>query len=229
MEEYQENPLVKQSEESEPKNEEKTPQKNFVAWIIIGGALLLGCVFGTVMLLRGIDNASEKIADDGKIESSRHESSKPADKPVEDAPKTDEVHYLGDDTNGYVKVVGGDWEKLNREWSKGVQYYSGMYVLLIAALNSDVGTAKDYAQSLYDIAVPTLRAENITLEKIDFKDYEDAYKLVMKDENSGSWNVEWIFKAEDDKIHYILIQGTDLESDKFKIAETFTLSVPEED
>lgn len=229
MEEYQENPLVKQSEESEPKNEEKTPQKNFVAWIIIGGALLLGCVFGAVMLLRGIDGASEKIADDGKIESSKHEQKKPEEKQTEDDPKGDEVHYLGDDTNGYVKVVGGDWEKLNREWSKGVQYYSGLYVLLISVLKSDVGSAKDYAQSLYDIAVPTFRAENITLEKTDFKDYEDAYKLIMKDEDSGSWTVEWIFRAEDDKIHYILIQGTDLENEKFKIPETFTLSISEAD
>ena len=179
------------------------------------------------MLLRGIDGASEQIAKDDKIESSRHESNEPSNKPVEDGPIADEIQYLGDDVNGYVKVINGDWVKLNREWSKGVQYYSGLYVLLISALNSDVGSAKDYAQSLYDIAVPTFSAENITLEKIDFKDYEDAYKLVMEDKNSGSWNVEWIFKAEDDKIHYILIQGTDLENEKFKIADTFTLKIPE--
>lgn len=228
MDEYQKNPLIKESEGKEPEHIDKTPQKNFVAWIVVGGALLLGCVFGAVMLLRGIDNASERIADDGKIESHPEERKRSEEKLVVDEPKSDEVHYLGDERNGYVKVVGGDWEKLNREWSKGVQYYSGMYVLLISALSSDVGSAKDYAQSLYDIAVPTLRSENITLEKTQFKDYEDAYKLVMKDENTASWNVEWIFKAEDDKIHYILIQGTDLESDKFKIPETFTLKIPEE-
>ena len=52
---------------------------------------------------------------------------------------------------------------------------------------------------------------------------------MMKDERTSSWNVEWIFRAEDDKIHYILIQGTDLEDEKFKIPETFILKLPEEE
>ena len=52
-------------------------------------------------------------------------------------------------------------------------------------------------------------------------------KLIMKNESTSSWSVEWVFKAEDEKIHYILIQGLDLNDDKFMIPETFRLKMPE--
>ena len=229
MEEYQESPLIDSSAEAEPEKRESGSQKNFVAWIIIGGALLLGCVFGAIMLLRGIDGFGSRV------EVSEAEEPKPREKkdsvtvPTDEVVVDDAVHYLGDERNGYVKVIGGEWKKLDREWSKGVQYYAGLYVLLISTLESETGSVKDYAQSLYDIAVPTFNVENVELEKTTFGDYEDAYKFVMKDERTSSWNVEWIFRAEDDKIHYILIQGTDLDDEKFKIPETFILKLPEEE
>ena len=219
MEENQENP---------ENLAEKNQQRNFVTWVIVGFALLLGCVFGSILLFRGLDTFGEKVAGTDETPSEKREERRPTE--VEDEGEiivVDQVTYLGDERTGYVKVGNNEWKKLEREWSKGVQYYSGLYVMLISALNTETGSAKDYAQSLYDIAVPTLNVDNVTLEKTTLGNYDEVYKIVMKDERTSSWNVEWIFEAEDEKIHYILIQGTDLESEKFKIPETFTLTLPE--
>jgi hypothetical protein len=213
---------------SSSEHSEKTPRLNFAAWVVIGGALLIGCVFGSVMILRGINNYEQPTTEVTQDYSDWGEREKVASDTEVEKPSSTEVHYLGDERNGYVRVVGEEWEKLDREWSKGVQYYAGLYVLLLSTIDSDSGSAKDFAQSLYDIAVPTLSVENVTLEKTNFGKYDEAYKLIMKNENTASWNVEWIFKAEDDKVHYILIQGTDLESDKFDIPETFVLEIPKE-
>jgi hypothetical protein len=195
---------------------------------VIGGALLIGCVFGSVMILRGINNYEQPTTEVTQDYGDWGEREKVASDTEVEKPASTEVHYLGDERNGYVRVVREEWEKFDREWSKGVQYYAGLYVLLLSTIDSDSGSAKDFAQSLYDIAVPTLSVENVTLEKTNFGKYDEAYKLIMKNENTASWNVEWIFKAEDDKVHYILIQGTDLESDKFDIPETFVLEIPKE-
>ena len=232
MEEYQENPLIEKDSSKNESNtvsdgQKRVSHKDMKTWLIVGFALLGGCVFGAGVLLSSINGMSGQIAAEKKDESPQYEYKKKVEESSDTITVDDaQVHYLGDDKNGYVKVVGGDWRKLDREWSKGVQYYSGMYVLLISTLESSTGSAEDYAQSLYDIAVPTLNVENVSLEKEKLGNYDEAYKLVMKDEHTASWNVEWIFEAEDEKIHYILVQGTDLESDKFKIAETFTLEVP---
>ena len=213
---------------SSSEHSEKTPRLNFAAWVVIGGALLIGCVFGSVMILRGINNYEQQTTEVTQDHNDWEEREKVASDTEIEKPASTEAHYLGDERNGYVRVVGEEWEKLDREWSKGVQYYAGLYVLLLSTIDSDSGSAKDFAQSLYDIAVPTLSVDNVTLEKTSFGKYEEAYKLIMKNESTASWNVEWIFKAEDDKVHYILIQGTDLESDKFDIPETFVLEIPKE-
>ena len=235
MEEYQENPLIKKGSNEKESEEVSDGQKrvshrDMKTWLIVGFALLGGCVFGAAMILSSINGMSKQITEEKKDNSPQYEYKKKNENNPDIVDSNDtQVRYLGDDKNGYVKVVGNDWQKLDREWSKGVQYYSGMYVLLISTLESSTGSAKDYAQSLYDIAVPTLNVENVILEKEKLGNYEEAYKLVMKDEHASSWNIEWIFEAEDEKIHYILVQGTDLNSEKFKIAETFTLTIPEND
>ena len=235
MEEYQENPLIeKDSGNNESitvsEGQKRVSRKDMKTWLIIGFALLGGCVFGAAMILSSINGMSNQIATEKKEDTPQYEYKKKDKGNPEIIDSNDtQVRYLGDDKNGYVKVVGNDWQKLDRGWSKGVQYYSGMYVLLISTLESSTGSAQDYAQSLYDIAVPTLNVENVILKKEKLGDYEEAYKLVMKDEHSSSWNVEWIFEAEDKKIHYILVQGADLENEKFKIAETFVLERPNDE
>ena len=238
MEEEERNPLIEAHMDDNPSsNADSTSvstlhRKNLTTWIIVGILILIACICGVVLLVRGIIGFGETAIGDIEDKRISHGNYERIEKvPVE--PVAEEVkdgnikvYYLGDEKNGFVAVKEENWMKIDRVGSGSAQYYYGDYVLLISVLDSSTGSVESYAKSLYDIAVPSFNVNNVSLNKEALGKYEDSYKLVMHDETSSSWTVEWIFRAEDEKIHYVLVQGSDLENEKFKIPESFTLKVP---
>ena len=237
MDEDQPNPLIEAHMDDNPSDNSddlyKRPHKNLTTWIVVGILILVACICGVVMLVRGIVGFGETAL--GEVEDKRisHGTYERKDKvpaePVAEEVKDGitKIYYLGDESNGYVAVKEDNWMKIDRVGSGSAQYYSGSYVLLISVIESNAGSVETYAKSLYDIAVPSFNVNNVSLGKEALGKYEDSYKLVMHDEASSGWTVEWIFKAEDEKIHYVLVQGPDIENEKFKIPESFTVKLPE--
>ena len=237
MEEYQKNPLIDEarndssSEESEEKSVNDSSHKSVVAWIVIGFLLLGGCALGAVMLLGGVsrfgDQVVSSIDENHGIVSNTNGNNEGGGVIEAGGEKAEKVYYLGDEENGFVAVSDNIWTKIDQDEARGVRYYAGLYVLLLSTLESSSVSVAEYVQSVYNVMVPSLGADNVSMEEIDFGSYDEAYKLIMKNESTSSWSDEWVFNAEDEKIHYILIQGLDLNDDKFMIPETFRLKMPE--
>jgi hypothetical protein len=238
MDEDQPNPLIEAHMDDNPSNLADDDiyrpgrRKNLTAWLVVSILILVACICGVVMLVRGIIGFGETAIgdyEDKRISHGNYErkDTVPAEVIAEETKDgASKIYYLGDEKNGYVVVKDNNWMKIDRVGSGSAQYYTKDYVLLISVLDTSTGDVSTYAKSLYDIAVPSFNVNNVSLDKEKLGNYEDSYKLVMHDEAAGSWTVEWIFKAEDEKIHYILVQGNDLNNEKFKIAETFSLERP---
>jgi len=213
--------------EEEIKNPHPHRNSNLWVWILIGVLTLGGCVFGAVMVVKGIGDFGDKIADN--IVDKVAERVEPIrEKNDENDSGEKQFEYIGDETNGYVKVEKGLWTKVETENNQSLRYYAGIYTLLITVMAEQADQAFVYADSLYGVAVDSPNTSNATLNKQQLGKYEEAYKLVSKDELSGTWSEGWVFAAADGKVHYVLVQGLDREDERFKIPETFVLKKPEE-
>ncbi len=198
-------------------------------WVLIGFLTLGGCVFGAIIAIKSIGDFGDKIAEEIEEQISydlKNESEDTGTKKADE--KSNEMEYIGDDANGYVKVSRGLWTKVDTENSQSLRYYAGIYTLLITIVGDEPDKAFVYAQSLYDVAMDSPNVSNVTLNREQLAAYEESYKLVSKDELSGTWSVGWIFVASDNKVHYILVQGLDLEDERFTIPTSFVLEKPEE-
>ena len=88
--------------------------------------------------------------------------------------------------------------------------------------NSNI-TALDYLKTVEEKYNKTnvVQYSKMTRERIGSKKYE-AYRLDMYLEDDKIWISIWTFMAEDDKIHYISIEGNNNNSTVFNYINTYS-------
>ncbi len=153
-----------------------------------------------------------------KAEQEVENEEKEEEKPVVESGKK----LIGDDTYGYVQVPS-NWIKFNDiDGNSSIQY-------------TDIGDM-GYIVSLNTVAegtTPYLAASNIKnhiLEenaeaKVEYTRISKyyGYKVSAKYPD-GTYLDAYLFKADDDKLHYVSIEGPDKENDNFKIPDTFSIN-----
>ena len=135
---------------------------------------------------------------------------------------------IGSDNYGYMKLPT-TWKKFvdkNNLTTTNLQYISNdlRYVVTMTTLskNSNI-TALDYLKTVEEKYNKTnvVQYSKMTRERIGSKKYE-AYRLDMYLEDDKIWISIWTFMAEDDKIHYISIEGNNNNSTVFNYINTYS-------
>lgn len=135
---------------------------------------------------------------------------------------TDLTKRVGDSTYGYVSIPE-DWVTFKDiNGGNALQYsYGEAYILTMNVYDKGNSSAKDYAAS----ASNTLQKNNVsklTTATVKIDDYT-AYEVYGYFEDNKKWLFTWYFEAEDNKIHYLAVEGPDHSSPYFKIPNTFKL------
>ncbi len=135
---------------------------------------------------------------------------------------------IGSDNYGYMKLPT-TWKKFvdkNNLTTTNLQYISNdlRYVVTMTTLskNSNI-TALDYLKTVEEKYNKTnvVQYSKMTRERIGSKKYE-TYRLDMYLEDDKIWISIWTFMAEDDKIHYISIEGNNNNSTVFNYINTYS-------
>lgn len=137
--------------------------------------------------------------------------------------ETDEK-TIGNTSLGYL-VIPSDWLKFtNIENVSGIQYADKdeQYIITFDIIMDSSIDIDTYATVS---VINDLRSKNVTQiteNKVNLAGYS-AYQIYGFHEQSQKWISLWCFKAEDNVIHYIGIEGPDFNSQYFKIPNTFKL------
>lgn len=218
---------LEQVEELQGAKEQRSRTGMIVA-LIVGVALLVACSFGVLAIVGGIakfgDSIDEIIHEEEELEQIKEEST---------ATKSDK-RYIGDETFGYLEVKGVWSNYEDGENNKVLQYSNGLYLITLFAVPTLQADAETYAARVLESFTETDEEEEeaeeteaVTAPEIAQKvtalgDY-DAYQLSYYDAEVNIYHVMWFFEAEDNRTHYIEVEGPDPSSDKFAIPESFTL------
>ena len=129
---------------------------------------------------------------------------------------------VGDDKFGYVTVPTNWYRFVDPNATSTLQYsYANVYIVTLYARDKSELSARDYATStMYKMKQEG--AENVTGATVSLGKYT-AYQVYGYYKNENLWLVCWHFEAEDNKTHYISMEGPDPASEHFKIPETFSL------
>lgn len=132
---------------------------------------------------------------------------------------TGTTRTVGTDEYGYVKVPT-DWIKFfDPEAPQTFQYsYLMSYIITLYAYDKSITDPYLLANNLKIATEQKGVSVNMTPTTID---KYNAYKLEYLSE--GVWLNIYFFKAEDNKVHYISIEGPDKNSEYFNIPKTFKL------
>lgn len=148
--------------------------------------------------------------------------------------KSDENQYdkgykfVGSEKNGYIKVP--------EKWAKFVDIavtnvpnmiqYSNADVWILTMMpieNQNNLTTYTYSNSLYK----SMKSENV--EKLKFSsdlitdEMYFAYKITGYYEEDNTWLKIWIFKDDEDNMHYVSVEGPEEDSEYFDLIDTFTI------
>lgn len=139
--------------------------------------------------------------------------------PGDQDPESPEEKRVGSPEYGYI-TIPGNWEDYKDTASNtSLQYTDGSYIITLKAVKATESNALAYAtavkQSFINDGVDTTGA-TVSLGKYKAYQVWGYYTGVQK------WCVCWIFEAEDDKTHYISVEGPEKTS-VFKIPETFSI------
>lgn len=150
---------------------------------------------------------------------------------------SDDYMVIGSDTVGYLKLPGKDaWMKGNVYGStnSSIQYFekasfkgstsTGSWIVTLDVLDKTKYTDAKSSASAFETAwANDSDTTNIKAEKDKIGKY-DAYKVFVQYKSDNVWVVSWFFKADDDLIHMIQVEGLDIDNDYFKIPKTFSLT-----
>ena len=130
-----------------------------------------------------------------------------------------ETQTIGNSQYGYVKVPK-DWIKFFDPDAKDTIQYSYMtsYIVTLYAYDSSITEPYLLANNLKRNEEKSGLSVNMTQTTID---KYNAYKLEYIID--GTWLNIYFFKAEDNRVHYICIEGPDKNSEYFNIPKTFKL------
>ena len=129
---------------------------------------------------------------------------------------------VGDDKFGYVTVPSNWYRFVDPNATSTLQYsYANVYIVTLYARDKSEISARDYAtNTMYKMKQEG--AENVTGATVSLGKYT-AYQVYGYYKNENLWLVCWHFETEDNKTHYISMEGPDASSEHFKIPETFSL------
>lgn len=210
-------PSVDSDVEEEVVGEEKNPRIGMIVGLIVGVALLIGCICGVGLLLGEIvkfGNSVEKIIEEDVeiVEEEEDEVAKPA---------VSDKNYIGDSDFGYLEV-DETWSNYeDEEESDMLRYSSGLYLISLYAVPKLQASSEDYQTNVLK-ALEEDGVENATSEVSKLGDY-DAYKISGHYVDRNMHLVIWIFEAEDNKTHYVSVEGPDESNEKFEIPVKFSL------
>lgn len=210
-------PSVDSDVEEEVVGEEKNPRIGMIVGLIVGVALLIGCICGVGLLLSGIvkfGNSVEKIIEEDVeiVEEEEGEVVKPT---------ISDKNYIGDSDFGYLEV-DETWSNYEDEEESGMlRYSSGLYLISLYAVPKLQASSEDYQTNVLK-ALEEDGVENATSEVSKLGDY-DAYKISGYYADRNMHLVIWIFEAEDNKTHYVSVEGLDESNEKFEIPAKFSL------
>ncbi len=144
-----------------------------------------------------------------------------------------ELIYIGDDKLGYI-ATNGTWKK-SGEVADGSIYVNGLYTLMIGTETGIIGSdenddqmkAAEYAAERFEeLSEDEEVTELKDVKKVALNEYK-AYLVSYYHADENIWSKTWWFEAEDELVHYIVIEGPDAKSNKFNLAETYTLKIGE--
>ena len=132
-----------------------------------------------------------------------------------------DVKKIGDDHYGYVEVPT-NWIKFQDLDSTGTYQYTDIgdkgYIITLMTYEQDI-TPYTAATNINNHIKEEGNEANITFSTIGkYTGY-----VVHAKYTDGTYLDAYLFKADDDKLHYVSIEGPDKDNDNFDIPDTFTL------
>ena len=137
---------------------------------------------------------------------------------------------IGSSNYGYMKVPS-NWKKFvdkSNATITNLQYISNdlRYVVTMTSLSKNANiTALDYLKTIEEKYNKTnvVQYAKMTRERIGTKKYE-SYRLDMYLEDDKIWISAWAFRAEDDRIHYVSIEGNNNNNTVFNYINTYSFN-----
>lgn len=156
------------------------------------------------------------------------EPNKPKQPDNVSASKTYQI--IGSNNYGYMQIPK-NWKRFvdkNNVKTTNIQYISHdlRYVITMTALAKDTNiTPLDYLKTIEEKYKKNnvVQYAKMTRERISNKKYE-TYRLDMYLEDDKVWLSVWVFRAEDDRIHYVSIEGSNNNNSVFNYINTYSLN-----
>ncbi len=129
---------------------------------------------------------------------------------------------VGNDTYGYL-ILSKDWYKfVDVDGNTSIQYsYLNKYIVSLNVVTADV-TLVEASTNMEE----NIKREASTATKKGTMIGSYPGYVINSKYPDGTYLDAYLFEAEDNKIHYIAIEGPDNTSEYFKIPNTFTLTEP---
>jgi len=151
-------------------------------------------------------------------------------KPNEKSTEQKNYQVVGSSNYGYIKLPN-NWKRFidkNNTQTNNMQYISNdlRYAVTMTALSKNANiTPLDYLKSIEEKYSKTnvVQYNKMTRERVGIKKYE-SYRLDMYLEDDKVWMSIWVFRAEDDRIHYVSIEGSNNNSTVFNYINTYVLN-----
>ena len=151
-------------------------------------------------------------------------------KPNEKSTEQKNYQVVGSSNYGYIKLPN-NWKRFidkNNTQTNNMQYISNdlRYAVTMTALSKNANiTPLDYLKSIEEKYSKTnvVQYNKMTRERVGIKKYE-SYRLDMYLEDDKVWMSVWVFRAEDDRIHYVSIEGSNNNSTVFNYINTYVLN-----
>ena len=127
--------------------------------------------------------------------------------------------------------VPTNWKRFvdkNSTNTNNMQYISHdlRYVVTMTALSKNANiTPLDYLKSIEEKYKKSnvVQYAKMTRERVGIKKYE-TYRLDMYLEDDKVWMSVWVFRAEDDRIHFVSIEGSNNNNTVFNYINTYVLN-----
>lgn len=135
-----------------------------------------------------------------------------------------DTRTVGSSIYGYV-TIPGDWLKFQNETQSGSLQYSdkdGIYVLTMDIVKTGEISVNDYVAVLTK-SLQSNGVSNIQSATEKLGDYE-SIKITGFNAKKNVWIALWCFDAQDNKVHWIGVEGPDQASEYFNIPSTFKLT-----
>lgn len=128
---------------------------------------------------------------------------------------------IGNEEYGYVTVPDNWYKFYDVDGNNSLQYsYANTYIVSLNVINGSI----DAETAAKSIVYGTKSEEGV--QQVSYNDSKigkyNGY-LISTYYSDGTWLYIYLIKAEDNKIHYISIEGPDKNSEYFNIPSTFSL------